>query len=291
MGKIYEVPVHHMLALMGLVLLLNIVCVGLAFMVAREKQYKSTTKSSACGAITGMGAAFAGRPKSFYLLLAINCMVWMGNTVWGTYGKDWFTGNVFEGDNDAPVNSTAYKAYTAGNRAFSTAGQWGQILSLVLSLSFMGFGLIEKCPDHLLFSPSILSGAVVCFLCAFVVGNSGNFAIAMFVMSNIMLTASASFPYGFVAVWNKAAEEAGEVGSVAMQMAILNCCITVGQQACTMLLEGLQHSYGHTSALQYLFAICAFGCGGAGVAALFLNVSGTGKSAVEESSDSDYDSS
>merc|ERR1712217_676496 len=150
----------------------------------------------------------------------------------------------------------------------------------------MGFGLIEKCPDHLLFSPSILSGAVVCFLCAFVVGHSGNFAIAMFVLSNIMLTASASFPYGFVAVWNKAAEEAGEVGSVAMQMAILNCCITVGQQACTMLLEGLQGAYGHVTALQYLFAIASVGCGVAGVGACFLNVKP--KEAADASSDSDY---
>merc|ERR1712154_314208 len=40
--KIYDVAVHHMLELMSIVLLINVVCVGVALLVAREKQYVRT---------------------------------------------------------------------------------------------------------------------------------------------------------------------------------------------------------------------------------------------------------
>merc|ERR1739846_102081 len=135
-------------------------------------------------------------------------------------------------------------------------------------------GGFTSVPSHLIFAPCIFIGAGVCFLCAFVVEHSHFLAIVTFVLSNVCLTAAGSLPYGIVAVWNKAAEQAGKAGSVAMQMAILNCCITVGQQLCTMMLGGLEGTFEFVVAIKYLFIISMLANGLAGVAALFLN---TGK--------------
>merc|ERR1711963_518880 len=130
------------------------------------------------------------------------------------------------------------------------------------------------------YAPCLFGGAAVCFLCAFVVGHSHSLAFTCFVLSNVGLTAAGSIPYGIVAVWNRAAEAAGHAGSVAMQMAILNCCITVGQQLCTMILGGLEVSYSLVAALKGLFIISMVANGLGGIAALFLRTGkASGKSA------------
>merc|ERR1719276_453087 len=260
-----------MLELMCLVLFINVVCVGLALSVTREKQHVRTgeQQSSACGPIAGMCGAFKGMPGAFYILLFVQCMVWLGNTVWGSYGKVWFTNSVYPGDPEAEVGSFAREVYIAGANAFSTAGQMGSIFNLLLSFAFMGLGFTSV-PNNLIYAPCIFVGAGVCFLCAFVVHHSHGLAIASFVLSNVTLTAAGSIPYGIVAVWNKAAEQAGKVGSVAMQMAILNCCITVGQQLCTMTLGGLEGSYSVNESLKGLYIISTVAGGLGGIGAMFL---------------------
>merc|ERR1719223_2101234 len=150
----------------------------------------------------------------------------------------------------------------------------------------MGIGM-TRFPNHLLYGPCILVGAVVCFLCAFVVGHNHTLAVACFVAGNIPLTAAGSIPYGLVAVWNKAAEQSGKVGSVAMQMAILNCCITVGQQLCTMTLSGFENSLDVVHSLQYLYIISMVANGLGGIGALFL---GAGKETGKQKSVSTQDS-
>merc|ERR1712087_310039 len=119
-------------------------------------------------------------------------------------------------------------------------------------------------------APCLFASAAVCFLCAFVVGHSHKLAFTCFVLSTVGLTAAGSIPYGIVAVWNKAAEQAGHAGSVAMQMAILNCCITVGQQLCTMILSGLETKYSLVYALKAMLIIGMAANGLGGVGALFL---------------------
>jgi hypothetical protein len=208
-------------------------------------------------------------PKAFYLLLFISCMVWMGNTVWGTYGKVWFTDSVFLGDQEAADGTIQKEAYKEGAQAFGTAGQIGSVFNLGVALSIMGLGM-TSIPSYIIYAPCIMVGAVVCFLCAFVVEQNQNLALLCFVLSNIPLTAAGSIPYGIVAVWNKAAVQAGHVGSVAMQMAILNCCITVGQQLCTMILGGFEGRYDVNESLKDLFIISTIAGGVAGVCALFL---------------------
>merc|ERR1719433_1752576 len=270
--KLYDVAIHHMLELMCIVLLINVACVGLALLIAREKPYVRTGEqqsSGACGMVTGMGKAFKGMPIAFYTLIFVQSMVWLGNTFWGSYGKEWFTHSVYPGDAEAEKNSPARLNYIAGADAFASAGQYGSIFNLCLSFGFMGLGY-TSIPNNVIYAPCLFLAAAVCFTCAFVVGHSHQLAVTCFILSSVGMTAAGSIPYGIVAVWNKAAEQAGHAGSVAMQMAILNCCITVGQQLCTMILSGLETTYSLVDAIKFLFVISLVANGLAGISALFL---------------------
>merc|ERR1719367_1999260 len=204
----------------------------------------------------------------------------MGNTVWGSYGKVWFTTSVYPGKPEAPETSMTYKMYADGAHAFSGAGKMGSVFNLALSFAFMGLGFTSL-PTHLIYAPCLFIASFVCFLCAFVVGHSHTMAVFAFVLSNVGLTAAGSVPYGIVAVWNKQAEEAGKVGSVAMQMAILNCCITVGQQLCTTVLSGLEGSHTVPEAIKILFVISFVANSAAGIGSCFLQVGGSAATTVE----------
>merc|ERR1712117_318764 len=147
-------------------------------------------------------------------------------------------------------------------------------LNLAFALLFMAVGVFAPfVPAHLMYTPCLVIGTFVCFMCAFVVGNNANLAILSFVLSNVCLVAAGCLPFGMVAKWNKEAELAGKVGSVAMQMAVLNCCITVGQQLTTMILGGLELKYDLVVALKYLFVLSMIANGLASVASLFLGKS------------------
>merc|ERR1712050_520771 len=272
LSLLYEVPINHMLELMTLVLAINILCVGLQLLVAREKQFKRRGggHGGLCSAITGMAGATKGMPKAFFVLLGVNCLVWFANTFWASYGKLWLTIGVYEGNPNAPEGSQALQRYEEGASAFGLAGQWGSALQLVLALLIMGISM-TKFPDHLLYALFIWIGAATCLYGAFAVGHSGSWACIVLILSNIENVAAGSIPYGLVAVWNKAAEQAGQVGSVALQMAILNCTITIGQQACTMVLGTLESSgNSETDSLTQLLIISGIGSVIVGAAALLL---------------------
>jgi len=293
--KLYEVAIHHMLELMCIVLLVNIACVALALFVAREKQYKRTGDSSgSSNPVAGMCGACKGMPVAFYTLIFVQCMVWLGNTFWGSYGKEWFTHSVFPGDAEAPKGSFGREMYIAGADAFASAGQWGSLFNLSLSFGFMGLGY-TSIPNNVIYAPCLFLAAAVCFTCAFVVGNSHGLAVVCFILSSVGMTAAGSIPYGIVAVWNKAAEAAGATSSVAMQMAILNCCITVGQQLCTMILGGLEVSFSLPDALKGMLIISMVANGLGGVGAFFLtggpNTSGGKSVKSTSSSESENDDS
>lgn len=279
--KLYDVAIHHMFELMGIILAINVVCVGLALSVAREKPFVRTGKASAsaCDPITNIFKVIKGMHMAFYILLFVQCMAWLGNSVWGFFGKVWFTNSVYPGDPEAPPNSMALNIYVQGADAFSTGGQIGSFFNLALSLAIMGVGMTSF-PNHLIYAPCLFVGAIVCFLCAFVVGQNHNLAIACFVLSNVPLTAAGSIPFGIVAVWNKAAEQAGKVGSVAVQMALINCCITVGQQICTLTLGALESSYDVNESLKYIFILGTVTGGLGGIGALFLNIGSPAESSA-----------
>merc|ERR1712088_295709 len=111
---------------------------------------------------------------------------------------EWFTLSVYAGDPEAALGSTARQMYIAGETDFGTAGQLGSIFNLCLSFVFMGLGFTSV-PSHLIFAPCIFVGAGVCFMCAFVVGQSRSLAIVAFVLSNVCLTAAGLLPYGIFA--------------------------------------------------------------------------------------------
>jgi len=95
-------------------------------------------------------------------------------------------------------------------------------------------------PHRFVYAPCLAVGAIVAFLASFAVGHSSAFAIVCMVLSMVPESASLAIPYGLVAAWNKKAEEEGKPVSTAMQMAMLNCCITIGQQFCTLSLALLE---------------------------------------------------
>jgi len=219
----------------------------------------------------GMRESFKGMPIGFYILIFVQCMVWVGNTVWGNYGQVWFTNSVFPGDSEAALGSVAHDNYVAGSAAFSTAGQFGSVFNLVLSFLFMGLGFTSL-PSKFIYSPCLVLTTIVCFFCAFVVGHSRVLAMTCFIISNVGLTAAASLPFGIVAVWNQMKEEnTGEAGSVAVLMAILNCCVTVGQQLATIILTALEGPYSVAGALKGLFIISMVANGLAAIATLFIS--------------------
>eukprot|EP00415_Alexandrium_ostenfeldii_P001486 UN1486 len=150
-------------------------------------------------------------------------------------------------------------------------------------------------PHHFIFAPLVFVGAVVCYLSAFQVGHSGSMAKLSLILSNIPLGAAGSIPYGIVAVWNSKAEESG-TSSLAMQMALVNCCITVGQQVCHTVLGALETSNPVPEALKQLFTYSMVANGVAAIGALFLGLgkkkrelAGSGSESHEsgESSESD----
>ena len=104
-------------------------------------------------------------PFAFYTLIFVQCMVWLGNTFWGSYGKEWFTHSVFPGDAEAPQGSFARELYIAGAEAFASAGQWGSLFNLRLSFGFMGLGYTAF-PNNVIYAPCLFLAASVCFTCA-----------------------------------------------------------------------------------------------------------------------------
>mmetsp|Transcript_1517 Transcript_1517/g.1777 ORF Transcript_1517/g.1777 Transcript_1517/m.1777 type:complete len:109 (+) Transcript_1517:145-471(+) len=68
-------------------------------------------------------------------------------------------------------------------------------------------------------------------------------------------TGSFAIPFGLVATLNKRAEEEGKPVSTALQMALLNCCVTVGQQVCTVSLAAIETGMSMEAALPLIFLI------------------------------------
>jgi len=74
-------------------------------------------------------------------------------------------------------------------------------------------------------------------------------------------------------------EKEGKVVSTALQMALLNCCITVGQQICTLSLAGIEGVYSLEEALPCVFMLA----GGALTLATFITLFINDKNVDEDS--------
>jgi len=272
--KVYEDPTAHMFELMMIICGINAACIGIQTLVAKETPYVPSShdvqRGSCCDPVKSSLGTFKGQPKTFYVLMAVQCLIWFEINSWNAYGQQWFTSSVYEGDQSAPDKSAAHVHFIEGKDAFATAGQLRSGVQLVLSLAIMAMLLKTTVPHRFLFAPCLYVGSVVSFLASFAVRHSGGFAMACMVISMVPEAATFAIPYGLVAAWNKKAEEEGRQASTAMQMALLNCCITVGQQASTLLLAMVEIGLELGPSLAIMFIVAGVAAALAGTGALFL---------------------
>jgi len=210
-------------------------------------------------------------PRLLYHLAAVQCLVWVGNTAWNVYAGQWFGNAVYQGDETAPDGSAKKIAYNEGISAFSHAGMAKSALQLVSTLAIIVILLKTTVRPRLVYAPCIYVGAVVSILAAFVVGHSATLAMICMAVSIMPETGSFAIPFGLVATLNKRAEEEGKRVSTALQMALLNCCVTVGQQICTLFLAAIEGKMSLEAALPCVFILAAVTQVLGGTGALFLD--------------------
>uniref|UniRef100_A0A7S1RUZ2 Uncharacterized protein n=1 Tax=Alexandrium catenella TaxID=2925 RepID=A0A7S1RUZ2_ALECA len=283
--QIWKVPTEHMWELMLIVCLLNTACIGIQFLVAEEtplsRAEAGDTSGGLCGVVTNIVRSVRGMPRLLYHLAFVQSLVWIGNTAWTYYGAQWFANSVFDGDQHAPEGSAAWEAYGNGMNAFSLGGQLRSGLQLLSALVIIALLLRTSLRPRLIYGPCIYIGAVVSLLAAFAVGHSGLFAIICWTFSIMPETGSFAIPFGLVATLNKRAEEEGKQVSTALQMALLNCCVTVGQEVCHLVLALIEHSLPLKKALPCVFILAGVAHALGGSSALCLDDKPAGSKKAE----------
>ena len=141
-----------------------------------------------------------------------------------------------------------------------------------------------------MYAPCIFLGAVVSILAAAVVGHNAAMAMICMAVSVMPETGSFAIPFGLVAALNKRAEAEGKPVSTALQMSLLNCCVTVGQQICTMTLAGIEAKLSLAEALPWIFfvAAAAQALGGAGASLLDDSSPGDEQQSQQEENATNY---
>jgi hypothetical protein len=232
MMKLYPKPLAHMVELMILVCALNTFTVGIQFAVAKETPIKLQPgeKPNVCQPVMDVAHAVCNSPKLLYHLAFVHCLVWSGLTVWNSFGGVWFGMSVFEGDPAKDATPEAAAEWDKSQAVFSTAGLCKSGVQLFSSLVIIFIMVKKFLPPRLVYAPCILVGAVVSILAAFLVQHNGTFAVLCMMFSVLPEVGSFAIPFGLVAVLNKRAEKEGKQVSTALQMALLNSCITVGQE-------------------------------------------------------------
>jgi len=271
--KIYDDPTSHMLELMLIVFAINSVCVGIMMIVASEIPFARSAdapKESLCSPVINIVRSVKGMSAAFFFLSLVQCFVWVGNGTWAMYGQQWFTSSVFRGDNSDDATKGELEAYGQGVDAFGTGGQIRSAVQLVISMALLTVLIWTHFPKKFLYAPLLFMGAVFTFLASFAVGQHNAFAIVCFVFSILPELACFAIPYGLVAKWNKEAENEGKTVSTALQMSLLNCCITVGQQISTLTLTLFETSLTLQDSLTAIFTVAGVAYALAGAGALFL---------------------
>jgi len=295
MMTIWEVPVEHMWELMLMICALNTLCIGVQFSIAKEEPLVSLSPSgqACCASITNIVQSVSGMPRLLYHLALVQCLVWIGNTAWTYYGAQWFANSVYDGNLDAEDGSAAKNNYRDGMSAYSLGGQLRSGLQLLSALVIIAIMLLTRLRPRSVYAPCIFFGALVSFLAAFAVGHSGVFAILCWTGSIMPETGSFAIPFGLVAILNKRAEEEGKQVSTALQMALLNCCVTVGQEVCHLALAIIEHRMVLKAALPCVFILAgaAHSLGGAAALCLDDTPSASGHGAEGRKADDGVESS
>merc|ERR1712154_625669 len=264
---------EYMGELMGIIFILNTCLVVMQYLIAKEtpitKEESAPSDKSVCGPLSGLGDAMSN-PVMKHLAF-IQSMVWVGLMCWAAYGGQWFANSVFEGDANAPKGSEKEENYAAGMQEFAFGGQVKSIVSLFFTLLVMFVTSNTNIRPRLIYAPTIFVGATASFLAALFVGHHANFAVICMTMAEITMVGCFSVPYGLVAAMNEKASREGRTVSTALQMALLNCCVTVGQQVCTMILALVESYVELDKALLIGFAVAGVALTTSGIATLFLN--------------------
>mmetsp|Transcript_85405 Transcript_85405/g.249993 ORF Transcript_85405/g.249993 Transcript_85405/m.249993 type:complete len:475 (-) Transcript_85405:465-1889(-) len=272
--QVYPEPVQHMLELMLYICGFNTLCVGIQFLVAKETPHTRDPQAPAatcCSPLAEVAESVKGMPGLLYHLAAVQCLVWIGNTAWNLYGGQWMAYSVYGGVQRAEPGTPERTAYEAGKLAFSLGGQCKALLQLVSALVIIAILLKTPVRPRLVYAPCLFVGALFDFLAAFAVGSSGIFAMVCLAVSVMPETGSFAIPFGLVATLNKRAEEEGKHVSTALQMALINCCVTVGQQICTLTLACIQGKMTLATSLPCILAFAGVTHGLGGFTALFLD--------------------
>lgn len=224
---------------------------------------------SACGPVTDVAQAVVSSPRLLYHLAFIQCLVWVGLTAWNLYSLQWFAISVYEGDEKG--DEQLRTAYADGKEQFARGGEAKAGVQLVSSLVIIAILLVKRLPPQLVYSTCIFIGSAVSILAAFFVQHNGTFALVCMMLSVMPEVGSFAIPFGLVAVLSQAAAKEGKQVSTALQMALLNCCITVGQQITTVSLATAEFYMAIETALPLVFLLGAVSLGIGGVSALFLD--------------------
>jgi hypothetical protein len=292
--SVYDNALDHMLELMLMVLGINVICIAIQTAAAKDKPAQVSKGGGSClGPLTESLGSVRSMPPAFGLLLGIHCMAFFGIQTWNAFSQQWFTFSVYDGDEQAANGTPEKEAFIDGKNAYASGGQMRSVLQLGVSLLIMGLLAMPSIRPGFVYGPCLYIGAAASLLAAFAVGHSGTFAMTCLVLSVVAETGTGSVPYGLVASWSQQAEAAGNPTSTAMQMALLNCCITVGQQVTVLALAGLELPVTHLSLASSLLVI--LGATGvmyalAGTGALFLKVRAN-QNDEDETSDDSEDSS
>ncbi|CAK0856356.1 unnamed protein product [Prorocentrum cordatum] len=285
MMKLYPKAIAHMVELMILVCALNTLTVGIQFAVAKETpiHLEPGERPSVFQPVIDVAHAVTGSPKLLYHLAFVHCLVWAGLTVWNSFGGQWFGVSVYEGDFRTTATKEAADRWDESQRTFSTAGLGKSAVQLVTSLLIIFVMINKLVPPRLAYAPCIFVGAVVSILAAFFVGHDGTLALLCMMFSVLPEVGSFAIPFGLVAVLNKRAEKEGKHVSTALQMALLNSCITVGQEITIVSTGSLENGRSIADTLKIEFTMAGVMLTLATIGALLLDDSDED----EESSGSD----
>jgi len=225
--------------------------------VAKETPLQKTAdaSTSACAPLRDVAEAASTSPKLLYQLAAVHCFVWFALTVWNNFGLQFFTLTVYGGDGHADATGEEKKAFAAGQLAFSYGLQGKALLALLSSFLCTFLATLKSIPPRVVYAVFLTIGAVVSLAAAFLVQQNGTMAAVCLVVSCLPEVASFAVPFGLVAMLNQQAVKKGKPDKTGLQMALLNSCITVGQELCIMTKVILEVNMSTQQALTPMFAI------------------------------------
>ncbi|CAK0836832.1 unnamed protein product [Prorocentrum cordatum] len=261
---------EHMLEIMVVVCCIVTVAVAVMLCAATETQLAGDRAARQSSPVSDVFEAVRGSSTLLRHLVGVHCLVFVGATVWFSYSVQWFGLCVFAGDPAAPPGSAAHRLYASGQEAFAYAGQCGSWLMLLMTLLLVVALHRTTLPPKGAYPACIFVGAGTSFAAAFFVNHNATLATACMALSVLPCVGAHGIPWGLIAASNKAAEEQGLPVSTAMQMALLNCGLVIGQQLTHMTLAALESFVAPTLALPAMLAAGALALTTAGAGALLL---------------------